>query len=100
MAGQWAPRILDLKREWGVAGHCLQAEPVKLQGELQQFTPARPSIRVQAMAGQIVLSRHRVEIANQSPCFYFCLGCECGPRGFRIRLARLAAVLGCNYLHE
>ena len=32
MAGQWAPRILDLKREWGVAGHCLQAEPVKLQG--------------------------------------------------------------------
>ena len=66
MAGQWAPRILDLKREWGVAGHCLQAEPVKLQGELQQFTPARPSIRVQAMAGQIVLSRHRVEIANQS----------------------------------
>ena len=98
----WWPRviILDLKREFGIVGHCLQAEPVKLQEEMQQFTPARPSIRVQAMAGQIVLSRHRVEIANQSPCFYFCLGCECGPRGFRIRLARLAAVLGCNYLHE
>ena len=50
-------------------GHCLHAEPVKLQGELQHFTPARPSIRVLAMAGQIVLSRHRVEIANPSPCF-------------------------------
>ena len=25
-----------------------------------------------------------------------CLGCECGPRGFCIRLARLAAVLGCR----
>ena len=37
-------------------GHCLQAEPVKLQGELQRFAPARPSIRVQAMARQIVLS--------------------------------------------
>ena len=33
-----------------VHGHCLQAEPVKLQGELQRFAPARPSIRVQAMA--------------------------------------------------
>ena len=97
MAGQWTPRLLDLKREFGVVGHCLQAEPVKLQGELQQFTPARPSIRVLAMAGQIVLSRHRVEIANQSLCFSFCLGFECGPRGFRIRLARLAAVLGCSF---
>ena len=66
MAGQWSPHILDLKRESGVVGHCLQAQPVKLQGELQRLTPARPSIRVQAMAGQIVLSRHRVEIANQS----------------------------------
>ena len=99
MAGQWAPRILDLKREFGIVGHCLQAELVKLQEEMQQFTHARPSIRVQAMAGQIVVSRHRVEIANQSHCFYFCLGCECGPRGFRIRLARLTAVLGCNKLH-
>ena len=64
----WWPRviILDLKREFGIVGHCLQAEPVKLQEEMQQFTPARPSIRVQATAGQIVLSRHRVEIANQS----------------------------------
>ena len=99
MAGQWTPHILDSKRNSRVLGHSLQAEPVKLQGEFQGLTPARPSIRAQAMAGQIVLSRHRVEIANQSHCFYFCLGCECCPRGFRIRLARLTAVLGCNKLH-
>ena len=54
MAKQWTPYILDLKRESGVLGHCLQAEPVKIQGELQRITPARPSIRVQAMAGQTV----------------------------------------------
>ena len=66
MAGQWTPHILDSKRNSRVLGHSLQAEPVKLQGEFQGLTPARPSIRAQAMAGQIVLSRHRVEIANQS----------------------------------
>ena len=66
MAGQWTPHILDSKRNSTVLGHSLQAEPVKLQGEFQGLTPARPSIRAQAMAGQIVLSRHRVEIANQS----------------------------------
>ena len=46
----------QLIASWWPHGHCLQAELVKLQGELQRFTPARPSIRVQAMAGQTVLS--------------------------------------------
>ena len=46
----------QLIASWWPHGHFLEAEPVKLQGELQRFTPARPSIRVQAMAGQTVLS--------------------------------------------
>ena len=66
MARQWTQHILDSNRKSRVLDHCLQAEPVKLQGEFQGLTPARPSIRVQAVAGQTVLSRHRVEIANQS----------------------------------
>ena len=66
MARQWTQHILDSKRKSRVLDHCLQAEPVKLQGEFQGLAPARPSIRVQAVAGQTVLSRHRVEIANQS----------------------------------
>ena len=78
-------------------GPLLACRACQIARELQQFIPARPSIRVLAMAGQTVLSRHRVEIANQSLCFSFCLGFECGPRGFRIRLARLAAVLGCSF---
>ena len=99
MARQWTQHILDSNRKSRVLDHCLQAEPVKLQGEFQGLAPARPSNPVQAVPGQTVLSRHRVEIANQSHCFYFCFGCECCPRGFRIRLARLTAVVGCNNFH-
>ena len=66
MARQWTQHILDSNRKSRVLDHCLQAEPVKLQGEFQGLAPARPSIRVQAVPGQTVLSRHRVEISNQS----------------------------------